>query len=77
MTKKSILRILLLITLFTTGFLGLFAIPVDNSDSWYTDLLLSKALAAVCLWSFGKLYTRWKKSDAWIRAYDRWNAKYQ
>ena len=73
MIKKSILRILILITLFTTGFLGIFAIPVDNSDSWYTDLFISKIGAVISFWLFSRLYRKWKVSDPWIRAYDKWN----
>lgn len=73
MIRISLIRVLLLLSLFTVGFLCLFAIPVDDSETWYSDLILSKGVAAVCFWSFGKLYERWKKTDRWVRAYDRWN----
>lgn len=72
-TLKSIIRTLILLALFTAGLLSLFAIPMDDSTTWYSDLLISKAMAPVCLWSFGNLYERWKKTDRWVRAYDKWN----
>ena len=68
-----ITRVALLILLIAVGLLSLFVIPIDDSPTWCSDLFLSKGLAGVCLWSFGKLYTRWKDTDSWVRAYDRWN----
>ena len=73
MIKIHIIRVAFLLALFTVGLLSLFAMPMDDSPTWYSDLLLSKGLAAACLWAFGRLYKRWKETDSWVRAYDRWN----
>ncbi len=73
MKRISLIRVLLLLSLFTVGIFCLFAIPMDDSATWYSDFFISKAVATGCLWRFGKLYERWKKTDSWVRAYDRWN----
>lgn len=73
MIKVSILRASILLSLFTIGMLGVFAIPVDDSTTWYFDLLFSKLIGGACLWIFSKLYEHWKKTDKWIKAYDKWN----
>lgn len=75
MVRISIIRVLLLLSLFTVGLLSLFAIPMDDSPTWTLDLLLSKFLAALCLWCFNRLYERWKIVDRLIRAFDRWSNK--
>ena len=73
MVKVHLIRIAILLALLTTGLLGIFSIPMDNSDTWYSDLLLSKISGAVCIWAFHRLYEKWKRIDSWIRAYDKWN----
>lgn len=73
MVKIHLTRIAILITLFTAGLLGIFTIPMDDSATWYSDLLLSKLLGGVSIWIFSKLYHTWRKTDKWIRAYDKWN----
>lgn len=73
MIKVHLTRIAILITLFTVGMLGIFAMPMDDSPTWCLDLFLSKILGGACLWIFSKLYEIWKKTDEWIQAYDKWN----
>lgn len=72
MMKIHIIRVVFLLALFSVGIFSLFAMPMDDSLTWYSDLFISKAIAALCLWVFGNLYDRWKKTDRWIRAYDKW-----
>lgn len=72
MIKIHLTRIAILITFFTVGMLGIFAIPMDDSATWYSDLLLSKVIEAGCLWVFYKLYEVWKRTDRWIQAYEKW-----
>ncbi len=74
MAKVHITRVAVLITLFTTGILGIFAMPMDDSPSWYSDLLLSKAIGAGGIWTFHRLYKKWRMTDKWIKAYDKWAA---
>lgn len=68
-------RVAILIALLTAGILGIFAVPVDHSTTWYSDLILSKLLGASCIWTFHKLYETWKKTDDWFIAYDEWCKK--
>ena len=75
MIRISIIRVLLLLSLFTVGLFSLFAIPMDDSPTWTSDLILSKCLAFIMLWLFNRLYERWKVADRFIRAFDRWNNK--
>lgn len=73
MVKVHLTRIAILITLFAVGLLGIFATPMDDSPTWYSDLFLSKGIGAGCLWIFYKFYEVWKRTDSWIQAYDKWN----
>lgn len=73
MVKIHLTRVAILITLLTVGMLGIFAIPVDDSPTWYFDLFLSKLSGGACIWIFSKLYEIWRKTDKWIQAYDKWN----
>lgn len=73
MIKVHLIRIAILLTLFTVGMLGIFAMPMDDSPTWCFDLFLSKILGVACIWIFSKLYEIWKKTDKWIQAYDKWN----
>ena len=75
MIKISIIRVLLLLSLFAIGLSSLFAIPMDDSPTWTSDLLISKGIAFCSLWLFNRLYERWKITDRFIRAYDRWSTK--
>lgn len=75
MIKISIIRVLLLLSLFTIGLFSLFAIPMDDSPTWTSDLILSKCLAFITFWLFNRLYERWKVADRFIRAFDKWNNK--
>lgn len=74
MKRISIIRVLLLLSLFTVGLLSLFAIPMDDSPTWTSDLIISKAFAFISLWLFNRLYERWKVADQIIRAFDKWNS---
>ncbi len=75
MIKVSILRASILLGLFTIGMLGVFAIPLEDSPTWFSDLFISKLIGGTGIWVFSKLYTHWKKKDKWIKAYDKWNAQ--
>lgn len=75
MIKIHLTRIAILITFFTVGMLGILAIPMDDSETWYSDLFLSKLLGGACIWIFAKLYEVWKRTDSWIRIYDKWNSR--
>lgn len=70
-TAKTLIRISILMALLTGAIAGIFAIPVDDSNTWYLDLLLSKAIAAGCVWLFSILYRQWRKTDPHIRAFHR------
>ena len=73
MVKLHLTRITVLISLFTVGLLGIFAVPMEDSPTWYFDLFFSKILGGACIWIFSKLYGIWRKTDDWIRTYDEWN----
>lgn len=73
MNKVSFLRVSFLLGIFAIGMLGIFAIPMDDSPTWFSDLLFSKLIGGACFWIFSKFYDHWKKTDKWIKAYDKWN----
>ena len=75
MKQVSIIRAIILLALFSVGLLSLFAIPMDDSPTWTSDLFFSKGLAFFSLWLFNRLYERWKVVDRVIRAFDRWSNK--
>lgn len=71
----SIIRISVLIALCFAGFICFFGEPLDDSATWFTDLLLSKGIAVLCFYGLYRLYPMWAKTDKWIGAYDRWSSK--
>lgn len=70
-TTKSAIRITTLIVLFSVGFVSLFAEPLDDSPWWFEQFIISKTIAAGAFYAFYRLYDRWKKSDKWLRKYDK------
>lgn len=48
-----------LVALFIVGFVSLFAIPADNSPTWWSDFFISKSIAAASWLSFVYLNKRW------------------
>lgn len=69
-TAVSAWRALLLFAIFGVAFIGLMAEPLDTSDRWLTQLLISKAIAVAGFAAFGKLYGRWCRTDKWLKAYN-------
>lgn len=69
-TAVSVWRALLLFAIFGVAFIGLMAEPLDTSDRWLTQLLISKAIAVAGFAAFGKLYGRWCRTDKWLKAYN-------
>lgn len=67
---KSIGRITALIAIFGIDFIGLMAEPYEDSNWWFEQFFVSKAIAAAGFFAFWKLYQRWSKSDRWLKAYN-------
>lgn len=63
-------RILLLCAIFGAALMGLMAEPAEDSRWWLELMLASKAAAAAGFAAFWRLYSRWSKTDKWIKAYD-------
>lgn len=70
----SIFRISILLILSCIGLIGLFCEPMNDSANWLTVFILSKGIAAICLYGCFRLYSRWAKSDKWIASFDRWSS---
>lgn len=70
---KSILKISILLALSFIGGFGLLSEPHIDSQTWFLDLAMSKALAALAIFGIYKLYPRWAKDDKWIAAFHKWS----
>lgn len=74
-TAKSIIRIIILLSLFATAFICILSQPDNASTSWMKDLMISKLIGVMAAVIFIRLYPRWRKSDKWLSRYDRWCMK--
>ena len=70
-TIKSIIRIAILLALFSATVYLIFSQPDDYSQSWMDEFIISKVSGAICAIAFAMLYRIWK-SDKWIRRYIAW-----
>lgn len=71
-TTKSILRILILITLSAVAVFLIFSEPSEKDlTKWIVALFFSKSLGAVLAFAVGYLYKTWSKTDKWISAYEK------
>lgn len=71
---KSIIRIAILVSLFTCAVICLLSEPSDGAE-WLSALIVSKGICAACIWTLSRLYPRWSKTDRWIARYDAWCMK--
>lgn len=62
--KKAILnwRYWVYMALGGIGCIELFGVPADDSETWFADMLLSKAIAAAAFYAMYKLITVWDKN---------------
>lgn len=67
----SIIRIGILISLFSVGLLFLMGEEPDTAS--VLQIFFNKGFALACLYWMGKLYGRWSKVDPIIKAYDKWS----
>lgn len=58
-TTATLLKILILLVLFSAAMIGIFSEPDDNSARWLSDFLLSKSIGAISIFIFSILYKRW------------------
>lgn len=72
---KSLIRVSILITLSIVAFIGIFSTPIDDSPTWFSDLLISKSIGFLAAWVISKLYPRWAETDKWVSTYDKWCAE--
>lgn len=63
-------RILLLCAIFGTALGALIAEPLSDNRWWIEQFFISKAIAAAGFLAFWKLYSRWSKTDKWLKAYN-------
>lgn len=73
MNTTSILRFLTLLTLAAIALYSYMAIPAGGA--WVLKFWLSKALCLASAAAFVRLYRTWSRTDALIRAYNRWCEK--
>lgn len=73
---ESLIRIAILITLAIVGF-GLVFCEEHDEDLWVFTLrvIFDKAFGVGCIYLMAKLYSRWSKTDKWLKKYEEWNAK--
>lgn len=69
-TAISAGHILLLFVTFGIGLGALMAEPLEDSRWWFALFLISKTIAAAGFFAFWKLYSRWSKTDKWLKAYN-------
>jgi hypothetical protein len=69
---KSIIRICILAALIMVALVGVLSFPMENSTSWFTDILISKSIGVAAIYALCKLYVRWAKTDKLISAYYHW-----
>lgn len=68
----SIIRILILFTLFGLAIIFLFGEEQDENLLAFTfRIIVDKALAIALFYYSGRLYKRWSKVDPWLKAYDK------
>lgn len=63
-------RILLLCAILGIALIGFMTNPLDDSRWWFEIFFISKAIAAIGLFAFWKLYNRWSKTDKWLKVYN-------
>ena len=75
-TTISILRILVLLSLFMTTMFLIFCQPFDCSDtaSWCESMMISKVTGFFLLFAFTRLYNAWK-SDPCITRFEQWSIR--
>lgn len=52
-------RYYVLFVLFGIGSIGIFCVPSDDSETWFTDLFISKAVGGLFIYVFYKLTEYW------------------
>ena len=68
----STIRISILIALSLVAVVGIFSEPTAEADgAWFLDFFLSKGIGTAACYGVYKLYTKWSKTDKWLKAYDK------
>lgn len=62
-------RALLLFAIFEVSIIALLAEPDDASQWWLEAFIISKAIAAIGFLAVWKLFSRWRKTDKWIKRF--------
>ena len=53
------LRASILIVLFIAAVITLLIIPENDSSTWWSELIITKTISAICFYILGRLVKRW------------------
>lgn len=67
----SLTRIAILFGLSMLAVPFIFGEETGSGFSWMLAFLTNKALGIAAFFATAKLYTRWSKTDPWLKAYER------
>lgn len=59
----SIIRKAVMAALVCFILLCIFANPMENSEYWYSDMIVSKATAVICIIGATRLHRHWKGGE--------------
>ncbi len=67
-TLVSLARCATILALCSVAFVSLVAEPIDSAPYWFTIFFGSKVVAVASGYALFRLYSRWSKTDKWVRA---------
>lgn len=73
-TIISAIRIAALAVLITTAAVCVFSEPLESYSAtcWLLAFIASKTIGAAAILALIKIYSRWRRTDRHIAAFDRW-----
>lgn len=70
-TTATAARIATIFGLSFVAMIGICSEPLETSPTWTMDFLTAKAIGAAAIYAVAKLWQRWRKTDEWLKAYER------
>lgn len=70
-TIRNAMQIAALACISGIAIISMVWTPSEEAGWWLIQLLLSKAVSAALFVAFASLYLKWRRTNAWLAAYDR------